>query len=207
MRMNGRRIALFTSATVVVAASAAVLLGLGSGFERVSERPNGSRGPAAGYAAVSVAKETPKLSWVKPGTRKSVGAFQVRGRTVLLETAESTDGEECLLDTELGTGGTGATCSKDGLFAARKVVFSLNFDGGPDVFRSLDVLGVAAPGVASVALSRTDGSVVRVDLDRTRAFVIESSAADLEANVLPARLELFGPSGKRIESVAIPALR
>jgi hypothetical protein len=83
----------------------------------------------------------------------------------------------------------------------------VNFDGGPEQFSSLSVVGLAAPGIASVGLAKSDGSVVRVALDRARGFVIESPASELERGVTPTGLVLFGPSGKQVDEVGIPALR
>ena len=144
---------------------------------------------------------------MKPGTQKVVGELQTRGRRIRLETVESVDGEECLVDIEVESGVSGATCSKGGLFSARKVAFSVNFDGGPEHFSSVSVVGLAAPGIASVGLAKSDGSVVRVELDRTRGFVIESPTSELEGGVTPTGLVLFGPSGKRVDEVGIPTLR
>jgi hypothetical protein len=194
---------------LVIALTASAAIGAGlvlAVLDRTTEANRGGEGRVGARSSVSVVPDAGPSLKLKPGSRKLVGELALRGKNLRLETAETWDGAECLLQTE-AQGGGASQCFESGLFGLSRIAFSVSSDGGPDVFRSLYVLGVAAPGVASVMLTRTDGSVVRVDLDRTRAFVIESSVEDLAANVLPARLEAFGPSGKRVDSVAIPALR
>jgi hypothetical protein len=192
---------------LVIALTASATIGAGSllsALDRTTGR-NGVDHRGEARSPVSVSPHAAPPMKHEPGTRKLVGEVALRGRMLRLETAETSDGQECLLRSE-GLGGLASQCFENGFFGSSKVVFSVSFDGGPNVFRSLYVSGLAAPGVASVALTKTDGSVVRVDLDRTRAFAIESSAADLEANILPARLEALGPSGKLVDAVSIPAL-
>lgn len=188
------------------ASVAAIVLGVVVGSNRTNESRSDQRAVAR-HDAVSVVRDAPKLPWVKPGTQEFVGELETQGRKIRLETVESTDGEDCLVDIEIESGVSGATCSRGGLFSAHKVVFSVNFDGGPEHLSSLSVIGLAAPGIASVGLGKSDGSVVRVALDRTRGFVIESPPSELEMGVTPTGLVLFGPSGKRVDEVGIPDLR
>ena len=190
---------------ISVISVAAVVLGVLAGSDRTVE-PRSDQRESARHDAVLVGRDAAKLPWAKPATQKVVGEFQAHGRKIRLETVESTRGEECLVDIEVESGVSGATCSKGGLFSVRKVAFSLNFDGRPEHFSSVSVVGLAAPGIASVGLAKSDGSVVRVELDRTRGFVIESLASELERGVTPTGLVLFGPSGKRVEEVGIPTL-
>jgi hypothetical protein len=205
MRVKGAsmpRLFVAIAATLAVVVASAVV-----GFELRDGGPDGVAARGAPRKAVPVVQDVARLPWIRSGTRRIVGQVRARGRTIRLETAESTDGEECLLDTDLGTGSTGATCSKGGLFEARNVAFSVNFDGGPERFDALSVVGLAAPGIASVALAKSDGSVTRVDLDRTRAFAVESSALELERGVVPTGLVLFGPNRKPVQEVDIPVTR
>lgn len=194
---------------VIVILSAAVGLAASLLFEA---REPGSREVAAVPAAPATAVSstgshgTAALR-VKAATRKAVGQFRLRGGgTLRLETADTEGGHGCLVDVEVGAA-SGSSCFEGGLFAQQKVAFSVNFDGGPDRFRTLYVLGIAAPGVAAVTLSKSDGTSARLELNGARAFLYESSAAELARNVLPSGLEAFGPSGRLVERIAIPSLR
>lgn len=191
---------------IAVTSLAAVVVGARIASDGAEQQSAGDQ-PAARHKAALVVRGPADLPGTKPGTRRVVGEVEARGRRVRLETAESTRGEECLLDIDLETGASGATCSKGGLFAVRKVAFSVNFDGGPERFSSLSIVGLAAPGIASLGLDKSDGSMVTMELDRTRAFVVESPAAELEQGIVPTGLVLFGPSGKRVEEVPLPARR
>lgn len=141
---------------------------------------------------------------VKKGSKNAVGEFELRGgRKLRLHTVETTDGKSCLIDEDPAVG-PGATCLEDGLFAFRKVALFVNSDGGPELFRELYVGGVAAPGIATVLLSMTDGSSVDLPLTRDGAFLFESTAVDLELSILPNGLRLYGSSGKLVQVVNFP---
>ncbi|MGH3066053.1 MAG: hypothetical protein ACRDOF_07080 [Gaiellaceae bacterium] len=192
---------------LVITTSAAIASGAAlSASDRWDEEARGTT-DTSGRMQVSSEQQSPPNLKLKPGTRKLLGEFRVGGKKVRLETADSTDGDECLIDTEVEAQVSGSTCFGGGLFGSRRVAFSVNFDGGPGNFRSLYVVGVAAGSVDSVALTRTDGSTVQLSLSRNRGFVFESSASDLDGNVLPAALELIGPSGRLVEKVEIPPLQ
>lgn len=143
----------------------------------------------------------------RPDTRRSLGKFELRsGRTLRLYTVETTRGEACLVDADERSG-AGSTCLENGLFGARRVAFVVNSNGGPTRFSELQVVGVAHPSVHSIRLARTDGSAVDVGLNGDRVFVYDSTAEELGHDVLPSSLELYGRSGKLIESVVIPSRR
>jgi len=144
---------------------------------------------------------------VEEGTRNAVGEFGLGGgRTIRLHTADTTDGKSCLIE-EGPRIGWGSTCLENGLFGQRKLVFFVNSDGGPERFTELYVGGVAAPGIAAVSISKNDGSTEELLLTSERAFLFESTASDLERDVLPSGLRAFGRNGKLVQFVRFPSLR
>jgi hypothetical protein len=144
---------------------------------------------------------------LKPETHDARGVFPLRrGKSLQLATAETTDGHWCLIDVEEPSGAAGSSCYKGAPFAHSKVVFSMNMDGGPETFAELYLLGVALPGVRAVMLERTDGTTVETDPNADGAFLFESTAAELESRIYPTALHVYGPSGKLIETVDIPAV-
>lgn len=164
-------------------------------------------GSLTSTAASQSHSEAPRSFAAKPGTTKDIGRFVLRGgRELRLRTYETADGMSCLEDRE-GTSGPGATCAEGGLLRGRRAVYSITFDGGPARFARLYLLGLAAPGIGSVAVQMTDGSVVRAALSPERAFVVESSAAELAQDVVPSALLLYGLSGRLVERIEIPTQR
>ena len=187
------------------------VFGLTVGLFVLGERESGSAelvpgSVSSGTVVSSTARDGAGEPRVKPSTRTSVGEYRIRGgRTLRLETADTADGFGCLFDIEDGHA-AGSSCFEGGLFAQQKLAYAIHFDGGPDRFGALYVIGVAAPGIAAVSLSMTDGSTVRLALSRGRAFLYESSKQELERDVLPAGLDAFGPSGKLVEQARFPGL-
>ncbi len=138
------------------------------------------------------------------GTRRHVGVFGLsKGRKIRLSTAETVDGMACLIEED--DIGAGSSCLDDGLFARRKVELLVSSQGGPGKFSELHVAGISAPGIRTITLVKTDGSVVRLDLGASRAFVYESSAADLEERIYPTALRLYAASGRLVETLTFPA--
>lgn len=143
---------------------------------------------------------------IKAGTARDVGVFPLRqGRTVRLRVADTTAGQTCLVDVEEPHGARGMTCRTGGLFTDQRVVFSVNFAGGPDAFSSMYLVGVAAPMVRAVSVVKSDGSVVEADLSSDGAFVVESSAGELQRRIYPATVVAYGHGGRVIERVDTPA--
>ena len=143
---------------------------------------------------------------LKSGTKKAVGEFELStGQKVRLHTADIEDGQSCLID-EVPDAAAGASCLENGLFALRKVEFFVNSEGNPDQLEQLYVGGVVAPSIRSISVRKTDGSTAQLRLTRERAFLYESSAAELRGGVLPSELRLFGASGKLVEVLRIPPL-
>jgi hypothetical protein len=141
---------------------------------------------------------------LKAGSKRSLGEVELSdGRRVRLSRADTVDSKSCLIEDDPDTG-PGAGCLEGGLFDARKAAFSVNAQGGPDRFAELYVVGVAAPSVRSVAMIKTDGETVALDLEAGGVFLFESSRADLEAHVYPVGLRLLGANGKLVEVVNFP---
>lgn len=141
---------------------------------------------------------------LKAGSKRSLGEVELSdGRHVRLFSADTVDSKSCLIEDDPETG-PGAGCLEGGLFTARKAAFSVNAKGGPDRFEELYVVGVAAPSVRAVAVVKTDGETVALELNVERSFLFESSQADLEARVYPVGLRLFGANGKLVGAVTFP---
>ena len=201
--LRTRRLLVVGVAAVAIAAVIAALAGLDSETKRASVSPAGLD---AGKA-VSVTPGAARGSRVEPRTRTPLGDLALRARKLRLERAEMSDGSECLLHAELGSGVSGSQCFQRGLFGSSRVAFSVNSDGGPGTFSSMYVVGIAHPATERVELVRTDGSVVRAELTKERTFVVESSAAELERSVLPASLRVYAGNGRLVETVDIPDMR
>ena len=141
---------------------------------------------------------------VDRSTEHTLGSFRLStGRVATLETADATGGLTCLLD-QLDLQQPGETCLQNGLFARRKVAFSVNSQGGPGRFSEMYVVGLVAPGIDSATLMKTDGSAATLSLNDEGAFVFESPADDLDAGTYPTGFRLYGPSGKLVQTVMFP---
>ena len=190
---------------ILVASAVALAAGFGAGLKRATdEEPAPSTAERSG---VTVVESPNAASSLKPETRKPVGEFRTRKRKLAIETVETTDGLECLRSVDVETGAAGSVCSKRDLFAVRNVAFTIDFGGRPGAYESLELVGIAAPGISAIEVTKTDGSSERVELGKSRAFVVEASRADLDRAVHPASLVLYRANGKRVEEVGIPPLQ
>ncbi len=144
---------------------------------------------------------------VTDGSRRSIGAFALSGaRTLRSYVAVTNDGKSCLISDD-SHAGAGATCVDGGLFDERPVLFSVDSQGGPERFQELYLSGIAAPGIAGVVVTKTDGTSAKLRIGSTGAFLFRSSPADLARDVLPTGMRLNAPDGTLVEVVDIPALR
>lgn len=144
---------------------------------------------------------------VRAGSRAEVGEFELRsGRKLRLQTADTIDGNSCVINLDPGSGQS-SICLEGGLFERRRAAFFVNSNGGPERFSELYLGGVAVPGIGVVALVKTDGGSVELPLNGSRAFLYESTTAELERDVLPTALRLYGRSGRLVETITIPGLR
>ncbi len=161
-------------------------------------------GPPTELPAIERLERAIKL---KRGTKKAVGEFELSaGDTVRLHTADTEDGQSCLID-EGPDAAAGASCLENGLFALRNVEFFVNSEGHPDRLEQLYVGGVVAPNIRSISVRKTDGSTTPLRPTQERAFLYESAVTELQGDVLPSELRLFGASGKLIEVQRIPPLQ
>lgn len=200
---------------LVVVVSAAVGLGLAlvGAEERAGQtaaRPSGGQPVAQIPDAESLpaAERLDSRLQVKPETKKAVGEFALRGgRTLRLHTAATRDGLWCLIDVEEPSGGASSSCHPGTPFSGSKAIWVINMDGGPRRFADLYLLGVAAPAITVVALTKTDGTTVDAEPNADGVFFFESSPTELERDALPSALRLYGRNGKLVETITIPAPR
>ncbi|MCS7007515.1 MAG: hypothetical protein NZL88_08185 [Gaiellaceae bacterium] len=69
------------------------------------------------------------------------------------------------------------------------------------------VLGVAAPEISAVALTRSDGSASRTALGPNGEFAIELSADELERGALPAAISAYGRGVRLLDRIQMPVPR
>lgn len=182
---------------VLVGAAIAVAPG-----EREHTNPMGSSRIAIPISQVG---DSGKKLVLESGSERSLGAFGLgRGKTLRLATAQTADGQACLLESGQDDPGS-SMCLDGGLFGVRRVAFTVDSQGGPDRFTELRVPGVVAPDIRGAEILKTDGSSAPVALTSTGAFVYESPSADLQRGVYPSGFRLYGPNGKLVETVRFPA--
>jgi hypothetical protein len=163
-----------------------------------------SYGQRGAVANVSAADRVEREMKIKGETKRSLGQFRLSdGSSLELSTAETTDGQECLIEEHSLSGSSGG-CLEGGLFGSRKVELSVSTDGGPETFSELYVTGVVAPSIRSASLELTDGTQAPLQLTAAGTFLHESAQATLAAHVYPTRVHLFGPNGKLVETVSFP---
>src|SRR5262245_21049398 len=184
--------AIVAAAAVVVAE--ALLLALATGRHASSPR-------ATSFVAATGASE--RKPHFKPDTREELGLFRVARGRVSLSTADALEAGACLIEGDRD--GETSSCLDDGLFATRKAELIVSSGGGPGHFDELQVVGVVAPSIRSARLVKTDGTEVELVLNARRAFVYESPAGDLAAQVYPTALRMFGSNGKLVDTVDFPA--
>lgn len=176
------------------------------GAEAVASTAASVSAPAAKGSHASAFERLEERIGAKPGSSRRIGEFVLSGgRALRLYAVEGEKGALCLID-EIEEFGLGSTCVEPG-FRTRRAAFSINSNGGPGRFGEMHLVGVAAPGIASMEIVLSDGSVAPVALNSQQAFVHESTAPELERDALPAALRLFGSSGRLVDTITIPALR
>jgi hypothetical protein len=158
------------------------------------------RHPVAQVENGAVLERLERSAKVKTGSKRSLGTLRLSdGRVIELTRAETIDGKECLIDHARGAGAS-ASCLDDGLFRHRRVEFSIAFEGGPETFDELQVIGVVAPSVRSAELVMTNGGVAPLALTKEHTFVYESGREALLQGVRPTAFRLYGPRGKLVET-------
>jgi hypothetical protein len=202
-----------TRARVLVAAAAAVagalsvLIAMNRGGNAESPSLGAERDQIAHVSEPGSLAAAERALEVLPGTRTTVGEFEVRGsRSIRLHTAETSDGRSCLID-EAPRTGWGSTCVARESLGPRKVLVLVSSDGGPHRFGELHVAGAAGTAVASLTLTFSDGSTADLALTPERGFLYESPARDLERDVLPVALRAYGRTGRLLQAVEFPSAR
>jgi len=156
--------------------------------------------PDARTVSASPQRSAPQLV---PSSRAEVGSFRfASGKMVRVAIGSLRDGSQCLI--EEGAGGQTRACQEGGLFATRRAELMVGSEGGPDHFDQLHVIGIVAPSVRSAVLAKTDGTSVRLALNAQKAFFYESPTVELDADVYPTAVELYGPSGRLVGTVEFP---
>jgi hypothetical protein len=132
-----------------------------------------------------------------PASVRALGAFTTRsGGRFDVAFARRTSGAECLV--AIGYGHTGSGCG--GLFARGPVAFLETGSGGPalEARSDLEVVGLARPSVARVAVVDTLGRTRWPALNENWTFVVEFAQAELAAGVGPAELVAYDRSGREL---------
>jgi hypothetical protein len=184
----------------ILVVASAVVLAAALAFAVANGHGSSSPRATSVVAANSTAERKPHF---KPETRKELGVFRVGQGRVSLSTADAVGGGVCLVEGD-GDGETGS-CLDDGLFATRKAELIVSSEGRPGYVDELHVSGVVAPGVRAARLVKSDGTLVELRLNSSGAFMYESSAGDLAAEVYPTAVQMFGPNGKLVGTVDFPA--
>ena len=96
----------FTAAAAILVGIAVQLAGL-EADDRLSADARVRTG-----SPVSVAPYSSRLLKVKPETKKRLGEFKLRGGKLRLETAESVDGDQCIIHAEGETGAAARSASR-----------------------------------------------------------------------------------------------
>lgn len=188
--------------TLMIVLAALLLAGAVAGG--LSSRTNRSSSAVSAAGAVVAERQSGGGPKVDSRTKEHLGSFEVgRSRKIHLSIADTVDGMGCLIEEEAGA--ESSSCLEGGLFAARKAELIVRSEGGPERLEELHLVGVVAPNVRGVSVVKTDGTAVPIAINPTRAFVFESTAADLEARVYPTALRLYGPSGKLVDTLDFPA--
>jgi len=188
----------------VLVSAAVFVLAVAFQFTQAPDEPASSAVSPGLVAMTPPGEGRPHL---EAGTRKQLGRFRVghgknASRLVGLSSAMTEEGSECLVEDDVD--GESSSCLDGGFFALRKAEVVVSTAGGPDQFDELYVAGIVAPGVRAARVVKTDGSEVATELSSERAFIYESTAADLEAKVYPTAVRLFGANGKLVGTVTFP---
>ena len=160
------------------------------------ERPRQARDRVPPSAAL--------LDYIDLGSARRVKSFRLAsGREHAVFLARSKDGKQvCLFDTDLVTGQQGGGCNDaTSVFAGRKIQISVSFEGGPTpaTIRDVRIVGLAAPGIASVRVELSDATARTVELTADRAFAWAMPQSDVDRGVQPRAVVAIGRDGKPID--------
>ena len=143
---------------------------------------------------------TPALiQWLRldPASVRALGAYGTKGGArIEVAYGRRAAGPECLV--ALGDGSAGSACG--GLYARGPVVILERGSGGPELEKrsELEVIGLARPNVARVAVVDTTGSTRWPALNENRTFMVEFTQAELQDGVGPAELLAYDRAGAEL---------
>jgi hypothetical protein len=132
-----------------------------------------------------------------PDSVRTLGAYRTRsGADVEVAYGRRVGGAECLV--LVADRGDGAGCG--GLWALGPVAILEGSSGGPELEKrsDLEVVGLARPNVARVAIVDTAGQTRWPALNENHAFVVDFTRAELHARVGPAQLVAYDRAGAEI---------
>ena len=139
------------------------------------------------------------VQWLRidPASVRGLGAYGTKsGARVEVSFARRAGGAECLV--AVGGGSTGSACG--GLYARGPVGILERSNGGPKLEQrsELEVIGLARPNVARVALVDTAGRERRPALNENGTFMVEFSQAELRTGIGPAELVAYDNAGAEL---------
>jgi hypothetical protein len=139
------------------------------------------------------------VQWLRldPASVRGLGAFGTKsGARVEVSYARRAGGAECLV--AVGAGSAGSACG--GLYARGPVGILERSSGGPELEQrsELEVIGLARPNVARVALVDTAGRERRPALNENGTFMVEFSQAELRTGIGPAELVAYDKAGAEL---------
>lgn len=139
------------------------------------------------------------VQWLRldPASVRGLGAYGTKsGARVEVSYGRRAGGAECLV--AVGGGSTGSACG--GLYARGPVGLLERSNGGPKLEQrsELEVIGLARPNVARVALVDTAGRERSPALNANGTFMVEFSQAELRAGVGPAELVAYDKAGAEL---------
>jgi hypothetical protein len=132
-----------------------------------------------------------------PASVRALGAYGTRsGGRLEVAYGRRAGGAECLV--AVGDGSAGSACG--GLYARGPVAILERSNGGPALERrsELEVIGLAQPNVARVAVVDTGGETRWPALNESRTFMVEFAPAELRAGVGPAELVAYDQAGAEL---------
>jgi hypothetical protein len=187
-------------------AVAAVVLFRSPAGDRPSARPPVARAalvarrgdaptPPEGDGRLSPALE--EALRLDPASVRTLGVYAAaRGGRFEVSYGQRAGGAECLV--AVGYGGAGAGCGA--LYALGPVAVVETSGGGPALEKrsDLEVIGLARPNVARVAVVDLQGRTRWPMLNANHTFLLEFGAAELRAGAGPAELVAYDPAGAEI---------
>jgi hypothetical protein len=129
-----------------------------------------------------------------PDSIRSLGAYRTSsGGGVEVVYGRRVGGAECLV--LVADRGDGAGCG--GLWARGPVAILEGSSGGPELEKrsDLEVVGLARPDVARIAIVDTAGQTRWPVLNENHAFIVDFTRAELQARVGPAELVAYDLAG------------